>query len=489
MKHLFAALVAVLVSGPAWADLAEGNWRLGQMVNATAESPLCVLKVEKKDGKVTAAVADKPARLELTVTDFQVKGDKVVLAVEVGGTRRSFEGTVDAKDPKTVRGTFGDEARATRAVLVAQDADKMPTPAQLAAARPKAPEPFAEAQKLQTTPLQLRFQAQRSTDVNDKADLLEKAREAQTVADQKVPGLLRETVEKHGDTPQAVDAATQLLRTAAKSKASPQDVEKWVKRIDEDAARYGPRYTRDAHVMTAEILRTEKGMEALALSAARAGADATKEGDPKAFQERALRVLKATQTAAGKADRREGDRGPADEGVRALDAEYEKTVPPFQPVKFDGRKEKVANRVAVMELFTGAQCPPCVAADVAFDALSRAYQPKDLILLQYHVHIPGPDPLTTAETVERMSYYAKLAPQEVRGTPSTVFNGKPQSLRRRRTDVGRRGEVRPVPQGHRRAVGGIDRHEGDRHGQPRRGQGRRSRPRPPAPRATTWCSA
>ena len=108
---------------------------------------------------------------------------------------------MDGKDAKTVRGTLGDEARATRAVLVAQDADKMPSPAELAAARPKPPEPFAEAQKLQTAPLQLRFQAQRSTDVNDKADLLEKAKEAQKVADQKVPGLLRETVEKHGDTP------------------------------------------------------------------------------------------------------------------------------------------------------------------------------------------------------------------------------------------------------------------------------------------------
>jgi hypothetical protein len=65
---------------------------------------------------------------------------------------------------------------------------------------------------------------------------------------------------------------------------------------------------------------------------------------------------------------------------------------------------------------------------VAFDALSRSYQPNDLILIQYHVHIPGPDPLTTEETVGRMNYYAKLAPQEVRGTPSAVFSGKPQSL-------------------------------------------------------------
>ena len=49
-----------------------------------------------------------------------------------------------------------------------------------------------------------------------------------------------------------------------------------------------------------------------------------------------------------------------------------------------------------MELFTGAQCPPCVAADVAFDVLEKTYKPADLVLIQYHLHIPGPDPLTNA---------------------------------------------------------------------------------------------
>ena len=37
---------------------------------------------------------------------------------------------------------------------------------------------------------------------------------------------------------------------------------------------------------------------------------------------------------------------------------------------FPGRKGK-SDRVALVELFTGAQCPPCVTADVAFDALRK----------------------------------------------------------------------------------------------------------------------
>ena len=48
---------------------------------------------------------------------------------------------------------------------------------------------------------------------------------------------------------------------------------------------------------------------------------------------------------------------------------------PFIAVKpFAGRKGK-SDRAVLVELFTGAQCPPCVAADMAFDALPQTYKP------------------------------------------------------------------------------------------------------------------
>jgi hypothetical protein len=62
-----------------------------------------------------------------------------------------------------------------------------------------------------------------------------------------------------------------------------------------------------------------------------------------------------------------------------------------------------------------------VAADVAFDALSKTHKPSELVLIQYHLHIPGPDPLTNADTVARARYY------KVNSTPSTLFNGDPQA--------------------------------------------------------------
>src|SRR5205823_410571 len=77
------------------------------------------------------------------------------------------------------------------------------------------------------------------------------------------------------------------------------------------------------------------------------------------------------------------------------------------------------------ELFTGTECPPCVASDLAFDGLHKAFQPTEAILLQYHEHIPGPDPLTNEATQARMKYYGEAFAGQVRGTPSILFGGTP----------------------------------------------------------------
>ena len=100
-----------------------------------------------------------------------------------------------------------------------------------------------------------------------------------------------------------------------------------------------------------------------------------------------------------------------------LDVEFEKKAIPFKPQPFPGRKDK-SSRVAVVELFTGAHCPPCVAADVAFDALLKTYKPSEVICLQYHLHVPRPDPLTNLDGELRSALY------RVEGTPTFIVNGK-----------------------------------------------------------------
>src|SRR5262249_26173372 len=86
---------------------------------------------------------------------------------------------------------------------------------------------------------------------------------------------------------------------------------------------------------------------------------------------------------------------------------------------FAGRKAK-SDRVVLVELFTAAHAKPCVAADMAFDALGKSYKPSEVVLLQYHLHIPAPDPLTSPDAVARQESYGRA----VRGMPTIFFNGK-----------------------------------------------------------------
>ena len=78
------------------------------------------------------------------------------------------------------------------------------------------------------------------------------------------------------------------------------------------------------------------------------------------------------------------------------------------------------NRVVLCELFTGSSCPPCVGADVATAGLEASYPKSQVIVIRYHQHIPGPDPMTNADGEERFSGYYRG-----QGTPSVYLNGAP----------------------------------------------------------------
>ena len=75
-------------------------------------------------------------------------------------------------------------------------------------------------------------------------------------------------------------------------------------------------------------------------------------------------------------------------------------------------------KVVLAELFTGAECPPCAGADYAYDALSKYYPRNILAILEYHVHIPSPDPMTNPQTFQRYMYYGGNF-----GTPTAFIEG------------------------------------------------------------------
>ncbi|NOX56944.1 MAG: hypothetical protein GXP27_21390 [Planctomycetes bacterium] len=107
------------------------------------------------------------------------------------------------------------------------------------------------------------------------------------------------------------------------------------------------------------------------------------------------------------------------EGLQAyLDKVYKDRIYSFaEPAS---QTSTTANgHVVLCELFTGAQCPPCVAADIAVGGLEKTYPNTQLVVLRYHQHIPGPDPLANPDAEARFAYY------NGRGTPMLVIDGTP----------------------------------------------------------------
>ena len=100
----------------------------------------------------------------------------------------------------------------------------------------------------------------------------------------------------------------------------------------------------------------------------------------------------------------------------ALDDAYRALGPsPVRPERYV--QASPGNRTVLLEMFTGAGCPPCAGADLAVDALRERYTHSQLVVLMYHVHIPKPDPMSNPDTVARSDVYA------IPGAPTFIVDG------------------------------------------------------------------
>ncbi len=209
--------------------------------------------------------------------------------------------------------------------------------------------------------------------------------------------------------PQVMQAVTTLLSEAADHKATAQEVAGWAAKGLEAAAPFGVAMQREMALRIAGILSEQRGYGGIALDYARRAQKLPVPSEPPASQQRALRILATALRAQGK-----------EEEAADVDARARKIEVRVQPEPYAGRKTP-GDRAVLVELFTGAQCPPCVAADLAFDGLVETYKPADVVCLEYHLHVPGPDPMTNPDTEARGQFYEK----EVEGTPTLLLNGKP----------------------------------------------------------------
>jgi len=89
---------------------------------------------------------------------------------------------------------------------------------------------------------------------------------------------------------------------------------------------------------------------------------------------------------------------------------------PFHPEPFKAPADWKGKAV-LAELFTGSECPPCVGADLGFDGLIESVPAKYLVILEYHLPIPRPDPMMNPATKKRQDVYG------VNSTPTVLIDG------------------------------------------------------------------
>ncbi|HWY85543.1 MAG TPA: hypothetical protein VNX28_02400, partial [Gemmataceae bacterium] len=286
--------------------------------------------------------------------------------------------------------------------------------------------PLQEALRLGRTAQNLKRNAEGEKDAEEKARLIKKAALRQKQALAEAPKLFKDGFNKYVDDPHVFDAALAAAQLATKYRIGREQLAGIIAKADEAAISYGRRWHLEFNAKIAGALANQKDYADLALDIAARLDKEVVGGDAGGLRARALKALAAAQASAGHPEAAKEALDRLGDVEAMLDRDYRERVPPFKADVFKGRKG-ASDRTVVLELFTGVQCPPCVAAEVAFDALHKTYQPADLVLIQYHLHIPGPDPLTNADSEVRSKYYGKAFPDYAGGVPNTFFNGKPEA--------------------------------------------------------------
>jgi hypothetical protein len=385
------AAAGALVGAAAFARAADspfaGTWKV-TVLSSGQEISVCLVQIsgsaDKPEGKVLAAlprsVLDKATLEGLSVKGrtlrFTLKGNDTDFVVQAAAPRGE-------EKPKRLLGT----------VTVRGEIE----PVQLEQSEDKEIDPQKAVRRM---------------------DGLKELQEAGGAKEGERVAKLKALQEKYAGKPMGLLVSQYLFQTEVGQKASADALRASADRYIKEAAGYGPELEANAAYQVAQAAARADKAGALTLEYAQKAAQLVGEGPPA----RVAAVLKVQAKAlrnAGKADEAKEVDARLAKVEDELDKEFLKTAIPFKPEAFAGRKGE-STRVVLVELFTGAQCPPCVSADIAFDAALETFKPADAVFLEYHLHIPGPDPLTNKDTEERQEYYGK----EIEGTPTMFLDGK-----------------------------------------------------------------
>lgn len=380
---LLAAVLAVCGSPALQAgDALAGKWKV--VILAFGNDEFFIVDVAKKDGALTGEVlASHQVVPNAKVGEISLKDGTLQMQIESDGQKIPFVGVVGAEARDKILGTLRFRGTLYPAHIEKTDANAL----------------ARGDQKL----IGSIFQAKAAGTAKQRVDQL---------------GTI---IHENKNLATLYHAYEGLLSNAEKAGLSSDDVKKYITQWLDEAKAHGPLWASQCRTNALAALNGQNAYAPLALDMA---TDAEKSLSADATLESKSELAKVVAWAANAVGKTELAKAAKErhEGFEAkLDDQYHKEVPPFAPQKFAGRKDEKHNRTVLFELFTGAQCPPCVAADVAFDGLLKTYKSSELVTLQYHLHIPGPDPLTNEASTARAKYYG------VSSTPTPLFNGKKEA--------------------------------------------------------------
>jgi hypothetical protein len=365
VRMSWAPLLGLLLAFPALAvdnPAPAGNWKVILLdQNKLAWLATFEVKDKKWTGKINETAEDVP---EVAIEAVAVDGDRLTFNLTTGRDVFKFVGKLPKGSTKQIYGTIFPEGRLSKALLAVLE------PTAVTSMKEMSKELVANAQP--------------------------------------------------GDA-KVFDLVLGLLADATAKKAKPEEVRGWAEKAFKCAEPFGPHWQREVAVRTAETLIPQKGFEAAALECARRAGRLTDDKDELPLQLRVQQTILLALKAAGKDDEAKDLEVKVNKLEDQAEIEYSKKMIDFTPDPFKGRKEK-SDRAVLVELFTGSECPPCVGADLGFEVLGKTFKTSEVILLQYHEHIPRPDPLANPITATRLGFY------EVQGTPTILFNGKEAEL-------------------------------------------------------------
>ncbi len=372
-------------AGAAAADL-NGAWKLvipGQL----RDDELVILNIKEHGGKLEADVIDSQMPAPPAIGQLTVKDDTLAFPMKIGAVEAVFNGK-----PSRDGAIYG--------LLKVNDQSLAARLEKTVAAKLAAPE-----QK--PSDIVRGFMAARNENLPKSRVRLLRAVLAQKPGDPNL-GLIYNTV----------------IRDAEAAELSADEIRKVVAEWIDGARPYGEDYVMDVRGRALRALAGSAAYAATTLDLAREAEAAVKPDTALAARAQIAAATVQAATLAGNAKLAAEAKVKSDRLEAELDQEYHKKIAAtLKPLPTAGPANRTSDRVVLVELFTGAECPPCVAADVAFDGLNASYKPTQVVTLQYHLHIPGPDPLTNADTMARAEYYPEL-----RGTPTLCFDGKMEQL-------------------------------------------------------------